>query len=218
MAFWGEAKIQDEYADLWLNNFIQREITSRMSLWKVACRLAESLNLAFGGVIRNRMGIHVAGFDEKDGVRGPAFYHVHNGHYVVVARNGHIVVVPREDPPIREFRPHDDHLPRVYQVGDFPPLTRNGDFAICSFLQEQLYPFMLDLQRTAGFIFPYPQTLAMRGEFLRFWIKTVEEIYRLSNQRVRNLPEPATAGEAHIGGPISVLTISERGIEDFYIR
>ena len=66
--------------------------------------------------------------------------------------------------------------------------------------------------------FPYPPSLASRGEYLRFWIETIVGIYRLSNARQRILPQPATAGDASIGGPITILTISKSGIESFYTK
>jgi hypothetical protein len=76
----------------------------------------------------------------------------------------------------------------------------------------------VNLQKTTGLSFPYPESLESRGEYLRFWIKTITEIYRLSNARRRVLPQPVTSGDASIGGPVTVLTISKEGITSFYTR
>jgi len=129
LSIWGEGVIGDNPADEWLQDFITSDVVSGVALWDMADRLAEKVNQAFGSVIPRRMGIHVGGFDEKDGIRGPAFYHVHNGHYHVELKHGEIVEVPDEDPPIRKFRAHEDHPPTI-SVGeewDYR-MTRNGDF------------------------------------------------------------------------------------------
>jgi len=217
LSVWGCGTVNGMDADIWLQRFIESEVSSRMRLWDVACKLAEQLNEAFGGVISERMGIHVGGFDEEGGICGPAFYHIHNGHYQIGFRNGQIVEVPGEHPPIREFRAHPDRPPAIYTDNGFY-ITRNGDFSIFAFLFDTISPLLNNLQQMTGLIFPYPPSLAARGEYLRFWIKTVIEIYRLSNARPRILPQPATAGDASIGGPVTVLTISQSGIESFYTK
>lgn len=213
LSIWGEGVIGDKPADEWLQDFITSDVVSGVGLWDMANRLAEKVNQVFGSVIPRRMGIHVGGFDEKDGIRVPAFYHIHNGHYHPEVRNRQIVEIPDEDPPIREFRAHPDHPPgREYRM------TRNGDFAIFAFLYGQMNPLFDRIREATGLVFPYPPSLEARGEYLRFWIKTLVEIYRLSNYRRRILPQPATAGDASIGGPVTVLTISESGIKSFYTR
>lgn len=86
------------------------------------------------------------------------------------------------------------------------------------YLYESTEPLFEGLRNLVGLKFPYPSGLETRGEYLRFWINTIKEIYRLSNARTRVLPQPATVGDASIGGPVTVLTISETGIEDFYSK
>src|SRR5207253_8824694 len=100
--------VGDRYADEWLQEFVSTQIHSNLLLWDVAQSLARELNESFGAPINKRMGIHVAGYDTKDGVHGPAFYHVHNGHARVKCQDGHVQWVPNEDPPIREFRAECD--------------------------------------------------------------------------------------------------------------
>ncbi|MBI5401430.1 hypothetical protein HZB05_01210 [Candidatus Wolfebacteria bacterium] len=197
---------------------MENDIPNKMRLWDMANKLAEKLNKEFGGVISERLGIHVAGFDEKNGISGPAFYHVHNGHYHIEYRNGKIIEVPDEVPAIREFRAHEDCPPAIYLGNDSPRLTRNGDFSIFAFLFKVIHPLFDNIQQMTGLSFPYPPSLATRGEYLRFWINLIVEIYRLSNARRRILPQPATAGDASISGPVTVLTISNSGIESFYTK
>lgn len=218
LSIWGRGDIKGIEADVWLQNFIQNEVQNGMNLWDMAETLVNRLNNEFGGPITERMGIHVGGFDKRSGIQGPAFYHIHNGHFHYEFGNGQIWEVSEEDPPIRELRVHDDHPPAIYTGNDFPPPTRNGDFSIFGTLYDRLHPILNNIQSMTGFRFPYPSSLAARGEYLRFWIDIAREIYRLSNARLRILPQPATAGDASIGGPITVLTISELGIESFYTR
>lgn len=213
LSIWGKAKVNNVDADIWLQNFIQNEVSNGMRLWDMANQLAEKLNQAFGRVLDERMGIHVGGFDEKNGKRGPAFYHIHNGHHRAGVRNGQIVYIPDEDPPIRKFMAHPDHPP-----GGEYRMTRNGDFAIFAFLYDRINPLFDAIRNKTDFAFPHPPSLEAKGEYLRFWIKTVIEVYRLSNYRPRILPQPATAGDASIGGPVTVLTISESRIDSFYTK
>lgn len=217
VSIWGRGSIGNKPADEWMQNFINNEVDKQMKLWDMASLLADELNQAFCGVIDDRMGIHVAGFDEKNGIRGPAFYHVHNGHYHIEFVNGKIDIVPEEYPPIREFRAHEDHPPKKLNENYFY-IIRNGDFSIFSILFDKVSPLLSNLYSMAGLIFPYPENLSARGEYLRFWIKTISEIYRLSNARLRILPQPEYSGDASIGGPVTVLTISDKGIESFYTR
>lgn len=218
LSIWGRGSVNQIAADTWLQGFIQNDVTNGMSLLNMAEALADRLNNEFGGAINDRMGIHVGGFDEKDGVRGPAFYHIHNGHFHFEFGSGAINLIPEEDPPIRELRVHEDHPPRIYTGNNFPIPTRNGDFSIFAILYDQLNPILSNIQNSTGFRFPFPSSLASRGEILRFWINIARELYRLSNFRARVLPQPATAGDAGIGGPISVLTISSEGIQSFYTK
>jgi len=218
LAIWGRGEINGTDADVWLQGFIDSEVQTGMGLWDMAEALANRLNSEFGGPIPDRMGIHVGGFDERNAIRGPSFYHIHNGHFGYTIGNGQIREVPQEDPPTRELRVEADRPPRIYTGDNFPPPTRNGDFSIFAYLYKRLHPILDDIQKMTGLRFPYPPSLAARGEYLRFWINITREIYRLSNARVRVLPQPATAGDASIGGPVTILTISDTGIESFYTR
>lgn len=218
LSIWGRGSVNGTAADTWLQGFVQNDVPSEMTLLDMAETLVDRLNNEFGGPINDRMGIHVGGFGEKNGIRGPAFYHIHNGHFHFKFGNGAINLVPEENPPIRELRVHEDHPPQIYTGDNFPIPTRNGDFSIFAILYDQLNPILKNIQNSTGFSFPFPPSLAARGENVRFWINMARELYRLSNFRIRVLPQPATAGDAGIGGPISVLTISSEGIQSFYTK
>ncbi len=133
-SIWGNFTVGNRYADEWLQAFISRNIRTGDGLWGIAQSLAQELNRSFDHPITEMMGIHVAGYDTKDRVYGPAFYHVHNGH-------------------------------------------------------------------APGFGF-----------------KPSVKYTRLSNFRHRVLTQAPAVGETSIGGPITVLTISEGGIQGFYTR
>lgn len=218
LSIWGRGVIREKAADEWLQDFITSDVHEGMDMWEMANRLADKLNEAFGGVLSERMGVHVGGFDEKNGIRGPAFYHVHNGHYHIEFRNGEVIEVPEEQPPVREFRAHEDRPPATYPEGGPNYMTRNGDFSVFALLYAPVNQLFNSITPLTGLSFPHPPSLASRGEYLRFWVNTIKEIYRLSSARRRVLPQPATAGDASIGGPVTVLTISERRIESFYTR
>jgi len=216
LSIWGDFKVGDQYADEWLQGFVSTHIRSGLRLWDVAQSLAQELNQSSG--VRGWMGIHVAGYDTKDGIRAPAFYHVLNGHHHVECQDGNVLWVPDEDPPIREFRAECDRSPEAMINSPMPYITRNGDIADYVFLSEALPGIFRNIESQTSLQFPYPATLYTRGEYLRFCIQMVADVYRLSNRRNLSLTQAPTVGETHVGGPITVLTISERGIQDFYTK
>jgi len=220
LSLWGRGDVAGTPADEWLTDFIEHDIGTGMSLWDTANTLADRLNKDFGEIISDRMGVHLGGFDvdQESGIRGAAFYHVHNGHYHVGVKGGQVIDIPDEKPPIRAFKAHADRPPGSNSSDDRPLPVRNGDILIFAFLSEKVDAILDVMASNTGFSFPYPRTLETRGEYLRFWINTVKGIYRLSNARPRNLIQPPTVGDASIGGPVTVLTISESGEMRFYAR
>lgn len=218
MSMWGLGSVGKEDTDVWLQRFIQTDVKSSMTLWDTARHLADRLNSEFGSVAPDRMGIHVCGFDQREGLRGPALYHVHNGHYEVGIDQGKFVIIAKECPPIREFRAHDDIPPQVWSGSRTPEGRRNGDICVFAQMNEYLCRFLQEFQVATEFRFPYPDSLSSRGEYLRFWINITINLYRLSNLNPMVIPWPATVGDAGIGGPVTVLTISDQGIQDFYAK
>lgn len=82
-------------------------------------------------------------------------------------------------------------------------MTRNGDYRLYAELFEVVENFFNSRVRPLGIQIPYPLTLDTIVDYLRFQIKTVSEIYKLSN---------LVPG---IGGPVTTLTISEQGITSY---
>lgn len=60
---------------------------------------------------------------------------------------------------------------------------RKNELVLHAALFDRLSGLMGELQQLTGLEFPYPRTLAARGEYLRFWVNLAGEIYRLSNKR-----------------------------------
>ena len=97
--------------------------------------------------------------------------------------------------------------PMEYKMGVRKPL-RGGDTTTYVRAFEFLERY-LKFMRTAGvepLTLPYPDNLKMRTEFLRFQIVMVSDLYVLSNQ----VP--------WIGGPVTTLSISSKGIESYETR
>ncbi len=264
ISIWGNLNFGDVDAEVWLPDFINNQVTANMSLLDTANKLEKSLNDLFKRKLIDehiRMGIHIAGFDKNNGIRGPALYHINNGDYKVGFTAEGIKEVSIEDPnienpPLREFRIDSELQPKIYEVGEFRR-RRNGDIGVFTYLFDQIRPLLENRNRNIdefihmfdnirplldsrnrdidefihmfdnirpilenlqqeGLHFPFPKDLETRGEYLRFWINTVKEVYRLSN--FRDQPrKPPVIDHVHIGGPVTVLTISESGIRDFYM-
>lgn len=217
VSVWQYGSVCNKYADEWLQNFIDNHLVEGMGIAAIAELLASEINREFG-VLDNRMGFHVAGIEEFEGQELPSFYHVHNGHYRYRLNTETQQFEEEAEEPLRLFNanpdcPASEFLKRGYWI------TRNGDFLGAALLQEKLSTTFPDLLRLAGIGFPYPKSLRGRGEYLRFWITLISEIYRLSDAREpRNLGMPSGLGSANIGGPVTILTISRSGIEEYYAK
>jgi hypothetical protein len=219
VSVWGAFSVpmsnnQWEPMDIWLQRFIKTKINNKMGLWEAAETLASALNSVFRKPLEMYSGMHIAGFDvDEHGNEFPAIYHVHNGHHKIGIVDRKAVYMENESP--REFRAHKDHSPRTMREGE-SFMLRNGDFFVFSVLSNVLGGLFRQLHELIDFSFPYPYTLESRGEYLRFWISLVSQIYRHSNMFKLDIDMPTTIGDAHIGGPISVLTIDKEGIKTFY--
>lgn len=241
ISIWGNQDIRGTDADIFIRGFIKNEVPNGMSLREMADKLTKKLNNTFGDRLKRknledkskglygscRMGLHIAGFDIKDGIRGPSLCAINNGDYKVGFYDGdmkEVSIDSTEDhietnPPLREFRIDGDPnlQPKTYEMREFRR-RKNGDFAIEDYLYQDFIHVFKSMQQY-NFIFPHPSSLEIQGEYLRFWANLVKEIYRLSNKNETNLMggrPPFMIDYMHIGGPVSVLTISETGINSFY--
>ncbi len=193
---WGLGKIVDTPTDEWIENFIDNceKITT---LQDFVNELADNLNAQLPQNItgENRLGFHVAGYEEYHGVATPSFYHVHDGPSTVLEQRG-IMVNPNQVNANQDMPP-DIFLQTQSEGSGW--ITRNGDYILYVNIFGLLEEFFSKLP-PLGIQIPNSQNLNDRADYLIFQIRTVSEIYRLSN---------LVPG---IGGCIYFLTISPNGI------
>lgn len=193
---WGLGTIAGQPTDEWLRQFIASN-ASLDTLENFATELAVQLNAQVPPNTSgdNRLGFHLAGFEEYNGEPTPSFYHIHDGPSTALKRRS-IQVDPNR------FNANHDMPPELYQEqarAGFARITRNGDYQLYAKIFGLLESFFRQL-RPMGIIVPDSQNLADRAEYLVFQIRTVSQIYRLSN---------LVPG---IGGGIHFLTICQQGI------
>lgn len=194
---WGIGSIGGTPTDHWLEEFIV-ENSSLPGLSFFAEELASRLRSVLGPAPgdRARLGFHIAGFEQYDGNPVPSFYHVHDGPSTTLMERGGNVDPTRfnanHDMPPSEF------LKRAAHGGGW--ITRNGDYQLYGRIFGLLESLFREL-REIGIHIPHSQDLRDRAEYLVFQIRTVAELYRMSN---------LVPG---IGGPIRFLTISPKGIQ-----
>ncbi len=92
-----------------------------------------------------------------------------------------------------------------YKQNSEPNKLLGGSYGLYEKVFDLVEKYLTHL-RAQKLIVPYPETLKMRAEYLRFQILMVSQIYGLSNQ----LP--------WIGGKVTTLTISSKGIEEYETR
>jgi hypothetical protein len=199
---WGMGDIEGVNTDQWLSDFITSS-TSLSNLTDFANELARQLNvkIAQNPSDQGRLGFHLAGFEQDAGTATPSFFHVHDGRSEVLERRG-VTVDPHK------FNANHDMPPQQFlqlaQAGR-GWITRNGDYQIYAQVFSLLENFFKQLE-DKGIIIPHSQDLRDRAEYLIFQIRTISEIYRLSNL-VRG-----------IGGGIHFLTINPVGIHSQGVR
>lgn len=194
---WGMGTIESESTDEWLLGFIEKNnnLTTLQSFAeKLAGQLNEQVPKNISG--EGRLGFHLATFEMYNGERIPSFYHIHDGRSEVLETRD-IEITPNRfnanhDMPPKEFT-------RLISKGR-EYITRNGDYYMYVEIFEKLKELFCKYKKM-GIQIPHSQNLADRAEYLIFQIRTVSEIYRLSNL----IPG--------IGGGIHYLTINPDGIQ-----
>jgi len=192
---WGLGDVAGVPTDQWLSNFINSSI-SLNTLQNFANELARQLNAQVppntSGT--SRLGFHLAAFEDYNGIPTPSFYHIHDGPSTTLQLRG-IPVSPTQ------FNANHDIPPQIFQLASTHNawITRNGDYRLYANIFGLLENFFQQLQ-PLGIMIPHSQNLSDRAEYLVFQIRTMSEIYRLSN---------LVPG---IGGGIHYLTISPSGI------
>jgi hypothetical protein len=199
---WGLGTIAGIPTDRWLSNFINSN-TSLTTLQGFANELARQLNaqVPHNASGNNRLGFHLAAFEDYNRAPTPSFYHIHDGPSTTLQQRG-ITVNPNQ------FNANHDIPPQIFQQivsagGD--RITRNGDYKLYAGMFSLLENFFQQL-KPLGILIPCSQNLVDRAEYLVFQIRTMSEIYRLSN---------LVPG---IGGGIHYLTINQTGIHSQGVR
>jgi hypothetical protein len=193
---WGLGEIDGVSTDTWLSRFITEHAECK-SLTAFAQRLAGSLRESIGPSISRqpRLGFHVAGFEMHEGEPVPSFYHVHDGPSTTLASRG-LTVDPSQVNANHDIPP-EEFLKRILKGGGW--ITRNGNYQLYGLMFGMLEDFFAQLA-TKAIVIPHSQDLRDRAEYLVFQIRTVADVYRMSNLH------------PGIGGAIKFLTISPRGL------
>lgn len=189
---WGLGTISSMGTDLWIQQFISKQ-NHLTTLADFASELAKELNSVniSRNVGKNNLGFHLAGFEQVGGKSAASFYHVHDGpSQVVPSANPSNFNANHDCPPA-------NYITLISQGGYY--VTRNGDYVLYATLDHLVQNFFQNL-RPVGIVFPNSTTLLDRAEYLIFWVRTMSEIYRLSNLH------------PGIGGRIDFMTISANGI------
>lgn len=200
---WGLGSVAGLNTDQWLSRFVASS-GSLATLQDFANELARQLNNRLvppNTLGDNRLGFQLAGFEDCNGVPTPSFYHIHDGPSTVLQSRG-TTVNPYQ------FNANHDMPPQLLQqlipVGG-TYTTRNGDYQLYAQIFARLEALFTQLQ-PLGIQIPSSQNLVERAEYLVFQIRTMSELYRLSN---------LVPG---IGGGIWYLTINPTGIHSYGVK
>lgn len=196
---WGLGTISNIPTDQWLLNFINSN-SSLTTLHDFANELAAQLNSQVPPNTSGnpRLGFHLAAFENFNRQATPSFYHIHDGPSTTLEQRG-ITINPNQ------FNANHDMPPDIFQQRSTGWITRNGDYQLYARMFHLLEAFFQQLH-PLGIVIPSSQNLIDRAEYLIFQIRTVSEIYRLSNL----IPG--------IGGGIHYLTINQNGFHDQGVR
>ena len=191
---WGRGRISGTPTDQWLTTFISSN-SRRRTLRGFANELGRQLNIQLSATITGSLGFHLAGYESYNGTLTPSFYHIHDGPSTTLQPRG-INVNPNR------FNVNHDFPPNLFATitRNNYYITRNGDYQFYAQLFNLLNNFFNCLYHTHSIRIPGSHNLSDRAEYLVFQIRTVSEIYRISNL----IPG--------IGGDIDYLTINSAGI------
>ncbi len=193
---WGVGSISGTPTDQWLSNFIDAHQNIN-NLGAFARELARQLNTELTPRAGGSLGLHLAGYEMFNNNPTPSFYHIHDGRSEELQGRGITV-----DPNV--FNANHDWPPELFD-SNLIYITRNGDYQLYAQIFGMLGQLFQSLLNE-GISVPHSQNLDDRAEYLVFQIRTISEIYRLSNL----IPG--------IGGGICYLTINPQGIRSFGIK
>ncbi len=198
---WGYGRIGNVDTDIWLNDFIQRHEGRVGTLREFAICLQDELRIIIGPRSgQGECGFHLAGFAEERGLLVPDFWHIHNGASEYFRDVDATIFNANHDlAEAKALGRYDPNNPNIIYI------TRNGDYQFYAVWWENFEEVVDEFLRAQGIQVPKP-SLQGRIEYVRFQIRSISEIYRMSTR----LPS--------IGGEISTLAIDTSGICSFNRR
>jgi hypothetical protein len=197
---WGYGKIGNLDTDIWLKDFILSHKGQSQTLQAFATHLEVELNKIIPPTLSGQAeaGFHLAGFVDKNGCLKPDFWHIHNGpsqYFQTI--NKHV------------FNANYDLAGAIaqgsYNLNNPYLITRNGDYLFYAAWWANFERLLNSTLRQRNINIPQP-SLEGRAEYIRFQIRTISQIYRMSSL----LPS--------IGGEITTLIIDDTGICSFDIK
>lgn len=209
VSVWGEGGIPPNTlnnmpTDIWLEGFINSQRSNYNSLHDFALLLQNELRNQIPPInVQNHplgtIGFHLAGFIDYQGNPIPTFYHIHNGQSQALAARG-ITVNPTIVNANHDLPPN---IVRQMLLSGRSAIIRNGDFTIYAALFQHIDTFLRNLSQYSNLTIPHSRDLRERAEWLKFQIRTMSELYRLSNL---HLPT--------IGDKIDVLLLTPQGVDE----
>lgn len=194
---WGYGQIGNFETDIWMSDFIRRHQGQSHALEEFAIQLKDELNRILPPTESGQAeaGFPLAGFVSRNRQLIPDFWHVHNGPSQFFANI---------DPHV--FNANHDLAGAMaqgsYNHNDPYLIVRNGDYLFYAAWWEDFENLLSVTLRQRGINIPLP-SLEGRAEYLRFQIRTISEIYKMSTLL------------SSIGGEVSILTIDASGIHSF---
>lgn len=206
ISIWGLGAIppNNTQTDVWLQDFINNHRANYNSLDGFAILLQNELRRCIPPInvdsdSLGTIGFHLAGYVDYNGHKTPTLYHIHNGVSIVALRgvqiNPTLVNANHDLPP--------NFVQQQFSEGKELPLYRNGDWTTYDSFFNNVSEFLEGLSQQSGLTIPHSRNLKERAEWFRFQIRTMSELYRLSNL---HLPT--------IGGKVDTLIITPNGVDD----
>lgn len=202
---WGMGSIENIPLDIWMEKFIEDQ-SNVEGVREFAKALADKLN-ASDIPLGEPLGFHLAAWVGEQPDWKPLAYHVHRGERQTGQMNP-------DSTSSESYSIDPDFDPNKFNANlDIPPgcsdVIRNGMHKDYNNLAKRLEDFIYE--RVNAFkvgsnpihLPSPPYDLKKRAELLKFYIRTISDIYRIGNI------------EQIVGGPISTLSISHSGIHHY---
>lgn len=170
ISMWGTGRVKsitgEIFTDLWVEDLIRR-YQGIDTLESFASALREELERAMGQEDRP-LGFHLAGYEEQEGHRWPAFFHVRNCEGDYASPEIHDFVLGRE---VGRTKLPDDEEGLVWY---------NGDYGLYKNIRDGVEKGLSKIRSISGFEVPHP-SLEGRTRYLAGWVRFISDLYECSN-------------------------------------